>query len=169
MFVPPRPSPPPPPGMRHINNRTIDVDKSDSIPCAGLSGYKYKRYLQNMSTYKLTYFNLTGLAESIRYLLSQCGIKFEDVRITFEEWPKHKPSTLLLQSLSNCYLKKKKTEKRNEGNRCENMLQPLLNVLPALPPPSLINLTHSRSRATDSHGFMRRHADEPGTDPGDRR
>ncbi|EZA51025.1 hypothetical protein DMN91_003160 [Ooceraea biroi] len=43
-----------------------------------------------MSTYKLTYFNVTGLGECIRYLLSQCGIKFEDVRINFDDWPKHK-------------------------------------------------------------------------------
>ncbi|XP_054003263.1 glutathione S-transferase-like [Hylaeus anthracinus] len=45
-----------------------------------------------MSTYKLTYFNLTGLGEGIRFLLHHCGIKFEDHRITFEEWPKYKPN-----------------------------------------------------------------------------
>ncbi|XP_012062869.1 PREDICTED: uncharacterized protein LOC105626167 [Atta cephalotes] len=43
-----------------------------------------------MSTYKLLYFNITGLGESIRFLLSHCGIKFEDVRLTFDDWPKHK-------------------------------------------------------------------------------
>lgn len=50
-----------------------------------------------MSTYKLTYFNLTGLAEPIRYLLHQSGIKFEDNLISFEEWPKLKPQTPLGQ------------------------------------------------------------------------
>ena len=49
-----------------------------------------------MSTYKLLYFNITGLGESIRFLLSHCGIKFEDVRLTFDDWPKHKPSMLSL-------------------------------------------------------------------------
>lgn len=49
---------------------------------------------QNMSTYKLIYFNVTGLGESIRFLLSQSGIKFEDVRIEYDEWPKIKPSML---------------------------------------------------------------------------
>lgn len=44
-----------------------------------------------MPTYKLTYFNVTGLGEPIRYLLSECGIKFEDVRLSFNEWPEHKP------------------------------------------------------------------------------
>ncbi|OAD57200.1 Glutathione S-transferase S1 [Eufriesea mexicana] len=39
-----------------------------------------------MSNYKLTYFNITGLAEPIRYLLHQSGIKFEDQRLTPEEW-----------------------------------------------------------------------------------
>ncbi|EFN62035.1 Glutathione S-transferase [Camponotus floridanus] len=43
-----------------------------------------------MSTYKLTYFNVTGLGEPIRYLLSQSGIKFEDVRVEFDDWPKLK-------------------------------------------------------------------------------
>ncbi|KAG7213586.1 hypothetical protein KM043_002840 [Ampulex compressa] len=44
-----------------------------------------------MSTYKLMYFNLTGLGEPIRFLLHYGGIKFEDKRISFEEWPKYKP------------------------------------------------------------------------------
>lgn len=43
-----------------------------------------------MPTYKLTYFNITGLAEPIRYILHQSGIKFEDRRLTFEEWPQYK-------------------------------------------------------------------------------
>ncbi|XP_018356543.1 PREDICTED: glutathione S-transferase-like [Trachymyrmex septentrionalis] len=45
-----------------------------------------------MSPYKLLYFNIHGLGESIRFLLSHCGIKFEDVRFTFDDWPKHKPN-----------------------------------------------------------------------------
>ncbi|XP_076673268.1 glutathione S-transferase-like [Andrena cerasifolii] len=44
-----------------------------------------------MPTYKLTYFDLTGLGEPIRLLLHQSGIKFEDKRVTFEEWPQLKP------------------------------------------------------------------------------
>ena len=44
-----------------------------------------------MPTYKLTYFDLTGLGEPIRFLLHQSGIKFEDKRVTFEEWPQLKP------------------------------------------------------------------------------
>lgn len=43
-----------------------------------------------MSTYKLTYFNVTGLAESIRYMLNHLGIKFEDNRFSFDDWPKYK-------------------------------------------------------------------------------
>lgn len=60
--------------------------------CTVCSPCKY--IFQNMSTYKLTYFNVTGLGEPIRFLLSQSGIKFEDVRIEFEDWPKLKSSTL---------------------------------------------------------------------------
>jgi glutathione S-transferase len=43
-----------------------------------------------MPTYKLTYFNLTGLAESSRYLFHYCGTKFEDVRFEFDDWPEVK-------------------------------------------------------------------------------
>lgn len=45
-----------------------------------------------MSSYKLTYFNLTGLAEPIRFLLSYLNIDFEDVRFEREQWPSIKPS-----------------------------------------------------------------------------
>ncbi|KAK9738178.1 Glutathione S-transferase, N-terminal domain [Popillia japonica] len=44
-------------------------------------------------TTKYTYFDFRGLGESIRYLLRYAGIDFEDIRITFEEWPKLKPTT----------------------------------------------------------------------------
>ncbi|XP_011698167.1 PREDICTED: glutathione S-transferase-like [Wasmannia auropunctata] len=43
-----------------------------------------------MPTYKLTYFNVTGLGESIRYMFNHLGIKFEDVRLSFDDWPKYK-------------------------------------------------------------------------------
>ena len=36
---------------------------------------------------KIVYFNLQGLAQASRYLLTFKGVEFEDVRLTFEEWP----------------------------------------------------------------------------------
>lgn len=36
---------------------------------------------------KLHYFNLNGLAESIRYILHYTGQKFEDIRYERSEWP----------------------------------------------------------------------------------
>lgn len=42
--------------------------------------------------YKLIYFPLEGRAEPIRWLFSLGNIPFEDVRISFEEWGKVKPS-----------------------------------------------------------------------------
>lgn len=36
---------------------------------------------------KITYFDITGLAEPARWLLSYGKIDFEDHRITHEEWP----------------------------------------------------------------------------------
>ncbi|KAL0280898.1 UNVERIFIED_CONTAM: hypothetical protein PYX00_002056 [Menopon gallinae] len=41
--------------------------------------------------YKLTYFQITGLGECIRFLLSYGNIEFEDVRVTWEEWNNVKP------------------------------------------------------------------------------
>ncbi|XP_075215228.1 uncharacterized protein LOC142321122 [Lycorma delicatula] len=38
-------------------------------------------------TYKLTYFNITALAEPIRFLLSYLEINFEDNRIESDQWP----------------------------------------------------------------------------------
>ncbi|XP_014472026.1 PREDICTED: glutathione S-transferase-like [Dinoponera quadriceps] len=45
---------------------------------------------KNMSTYKLIYFNVTGLAESIRYMFHYGGIEFEDDRIDIADWPRQK-------------------------------------------------------------------------------
>ena len=39
-----------------------------------------------MSTYKLYYFDARGRGESIRIILAQAGVKFEDVRFSKEEW-----------------------------------------------------------------------------------
>lgn len=44
-----------------------------------------------MPSYKLTYFNVNGIAEPIRYLLHQSGIKFEDKRLNYDDWPQVKP------------------------------------------------------------------------------
>jgi hypothetical protein len=42
-------------------------------------------------TYKLTYFNVKGLGEPIRFLFAYGGIEFEDFRIEKQEWPQIKP------------------------------------------------------------------------------
>ena len=48
-----------------------------------------------MTEYKLIYFNVMGLGEPIRYLLSYGGVQFEDIRLDFgsSEWTKMKPTT----------------------------------------------------------------------------
>ncbi|KAK6045647.1 glutathione S-transferase protein [Cooperia oncophora] len=52
-----------------------------------------------MVQYKVTYFTGRGLAEAIRQLLVVAGKDFEDVRLTFEDWPKHKDGKNLLDSI----------------------------------------------------------------------
>ena len=45
-----------------------------------------------MPTYKLHYFDLNARGEPIRALLSHSNADWEDVRLTFEQWPSVKPS-----------------------------------------------------------------------------
>lgn len=42
--------------------------------------------------YKLTYFDFTGLGESIRFLFSYGGIEFIDNRVSRADWVALKPS-----------------------------------------------------------------------------
>lgn len=44
------------------------------------------------SSYKVTYFDIMGLGEPIRVLLSYGGLEFEDFRVQKENWPNLKPS-----------------------------------------------------------------------------
>lgn len=43
-----------------------------------------------MTNYKLTYFDITGRGEPIRFTLAYGGQKFEERRVKFDEWPKVK-------------------------------------------------------------------------------
>ncbi|XP_050315263.1 glutathione S-transferase-like [Anthonomus grandis grandis] len=43
-----------------------------------------------MPSYKLTYFDIPGIAQHIRYILSYANQPFEDVRLNSKEWPKLK-------------------------------------------------------------------------------
>jgi len=45
--------------------------------------------------YKLTYFDGRGRGETIRWILLQGGVDFEDVRLNMEQWLEVKPKTLL--------------------------------------------------------------------------
>ncbi|XP_031842255.2 glutathione S-transferase-like [Nomia melanderi] len=46
-----------------------------------------------MPTYKLSYFPVSALGESIRWLLAYGGIEFEDIRFNVDDWPSIKPET----------------------------------------------------------------------------
>ncbi|XP_017202759.2 hematopoietic prostaglandin D synthase [Oryctolagus cuniculus] len=47
-----------------------------------------------MPNYKLTYFNMRGRAEIIRYIFAYLNIKYEDRRIEQADWPEIKSSVL---------------------------------------------------------------------------
>ena len=42
--------------------------------------------------FKLTYFQITALAEPSRMIMKYGGIEFEDERIPRDQWPSIKPS-----------------------------------------------------------------------------
>ncbi|NP_001165918.1 glutathione S-transferase S2 [Nasonia vitripennis] len=46
-----------------------------------------------MPSYKVTYFNIKGLAEPIRFLLNHGGVDFVDERMNEEDWKRIKPTT----------------------------------------------------------------------------
>ena len=48
-----------------------------------------------MPTYKLTYFNVRGRAETARMLFKLAGQEFEDNRVEGETWQAMKPSKLI--------------------------------------------------------------------------
>lgn len=48
--------------------------------------------------YKLYYFDVRALAEPIRMLLTYGNIEFEDVRVGFADWMKHKDGKSLMSS-----------------------------------------------------------------------
>ncbi|XP_046595218.1 uncharacterized protein LOC107225067 [Neodiprion lecontei] len=81
-----------------------DLPKFDRISCEHRARPErlqepesYHSSKSTMSNYKLTYFNLAGLGEPIRFLLSYGGVKFEDKRITHDIWPQFKSQTPLEQ------------------------------------------------------------------------
>ena len=50
-----------------------------------------------MVHYKLTYFDLRGIAESIRLIFHYLEIPFDDVRIKYDDWESMKPSKILFR------------------------------------------------------------------------
>ena len=50
-----------------------------------------------MPTYKLHYFDGRGRAEVSRLILTAAAQKYEDIRYSEDDWPKHKPHMLLSQ------------------------------------------------------------------------
>ena len=45
-----------------------------------------------MVEYKYTYFNGRGLAEINRYIFEAAGVPYEDVRLSWDDWPAIKPT-----------------------------------------------------------------------------
>ncbi|XP_058795325.1 glutathione S-transferase-like [Phymastichus coffea] len=45
-----------------------------------------------MPVYKLMYFNIKGIAESIRWLFAYAGVNYEDRRVSEDEWKTLKPT-----------------------------------------------------------------------------
>ena len=50
-----------------------------------------------MAKIKLTYFNAKGRAETIRLILAQAGVEYEDYRIARDQWPTVKKGIMNIQ------------------------------------------------------------------------
>lgn len=57
-----------------------------------------------MVVYSLYYFPVRNLAEPIRMLFHYHSQKFEDIRITPEEWPKRKQGDTYLYAVQSTYV-----------------------------------------------------------------
>lgn len=55
-------------------------------------------------SYKLLYFDFPGKAEPTRLLFAYGGIKYEDERFSYDDWPKYKSSKQYLQIFFNFYV-----------------------------------------------------------------
>ena len=47
-----------------------------------------------MSQYKLTYYQLRGRGELVRFIFAQADVKYEDNRLSFEQWAQLKACEL---------------------------------------------------------------------------
>ncbi|KAG7213603.1 hypothetical protein KM043_002856 [Ampulex compressa] len=76
---------------------SVFVIRSIALHCINSYPYKFDicSLLASMVVYKLRYFNVMGLGESIRFMLSYGGAQFEDIRFdhSSEEWKQMKPTT----------------------------------------------------------------------------
>ena len=52
-----------------------------------------------MPSYKLFYFHVRARGETIRLLFAQAGVKFEDIRVTGDEWKALKESKFVLTTV----------------------------------------------------------------------
>ena len=55
-----------------------------------------------MPQYRVNYFDVRGLAEIIRLILTQAGQEFVDHRFSKEEWPAEKANSMLLVWKFSC-------------------------------------------------------------------
>ncbi|KAM3725966.1 Glutathione S-transferase [Dirofilaria immitis] len=67
--------------------------KNDEMEATMSTSIQSMNKLPGMEHYKLIYFNGRGRAEVIRLLFAQANVRYEDIRITREEWSTLKPKT----------------------------------------------------------------------------
>jgi glutathione S-transferase len=74
------------------------------------------------SSYKLTYFPLRNLAEVTRVLFTLGGQDFEDIHISFEDWPNHKSAQIFHQIPVLELTENDKTVRLAQSNTVERFL-----------------------------------------------
>ena len=65
---------------------------TNSISCFNIFSF-ISSLFEPPTSYKLTYFNIRGRAEFLRYMMAYARQPYDDVRVEQADWPKLKPST----------------------------------------------------------------------------
>jgi glutathione S-transferase len=78
--------------LKHIFILFTILALTNSISCFNIFSF-FSSLFEPPTTYKLTYFNIRGRAEFLRYMMAYAKQPYDDARVEQADWPKLKPTT----------------------------------------------------------------------------